>query len=185
MLNAFHQSTQPYHKNNSTVPHICSTHAEVWFQQSCFNFIEIKLLHGCPPVNFLYIWRMTFSKNIYGQLLLIFLTKWRNFQFSSKNNLILHFTKDIPYEMPEHFPVIISTMNYHTVTIYWFPILKKSNTITVFLINNGKHYPRSSNERACEDMLNWKVQENGKWRHFQTASLQWFRCNGFVSNKAY
>ena len=35
------------------------------------NFIEIKLRHGCYPVNLLHIFRTSFSKNTSGGLLLI------------------------------------------------------------------------------------------------------------------
>ena len=35
------------------------------------NFIEIILWHGCSPVNLLHIFRITFSKNTPGQLLLV------------------------------------------------------------------------------------------------------------------
>ena len=34
------------------------------------NFIEISLQHGCSPINFLHIFRILFSKNTSGGLLL-------------------------------------------------------------------------------------------------------------------
>ena len=34
------------------------------------NFIELALWHGCSPVNLLYIFRTSFSKNTSGWLLL-------------------------------------------------------------------------------------------------------------------
>ena len=36
------------------------------------NFIEITLRHGFSPVNVLYIFRISFPKNIFGRLLLYF-----------------------------------------------------------------------------------------------------------------
>ena len=39
-------------------------------QQIYSNFIEITFWHGCSPVNLLYIFRTTFSKNTSGWLLL-------------------------------------------------------------------------------------------------------------------
>ena len=39
-------------------------------QKSLCNFIEIKLRHGCSPVNLLHIFRTPFIKNTYGGLLL-------------------------------------------------------------------------------------------------------------------
>ena len=35
-----------------------------------YNFIEITLRHGCPPVNLLHIFRIPFPKNTSGRLLL-------------------------------------------------------------------------------------------------------------------
>ena len=40
-----------------------------------YKFIEIKLRHGFSPVHLMYIFRTCFTKNTYGALLLIFLSK--------------------------------------------------------------------------------------------------------------
>ena len=40
-----------------------NTHAEVWFQKSCF---QITFRHGCSPVNLLHIFRTSFPKNTSG-----------------------------------------------------------------------------------------------------------------------
>ena len=44
-----------------------NTHDEVRLQS---NFIEIALRHGCSPLNLLHIFRIAFSKNTSGRLLL-------------------------------------------------------------------------------------------------------------------
>ena len=40
------------------------------FNKVACNFVEITLLHGCSPVNLLHIFRIRFSKDTSGQLLL-------------------------------------------------------------------------------------------------------------------
>ena len=40
------------------------------------NFIEITLQHGCSPVNLMYIFRTSFSKNTYGEQLVEYEKTW-------------------------------------------------------------------------------------------------------------
>ena len=45
------------------------------------NFIEITLLHGCSPVNFLHIFRTPFPRNTSGRLLLDVINGLLQFSF--------------------------------------------------------------------------------------------------------
>ena len=47
--------------------HQCQSAISIKLQS---NFIEIALWHGCSPVNFLHIFRISFSRNTSGWLLL-------------------------------------------------------------------------------------------------------------------
>ena len=56
--------------NKFTEEHPCRSTISIKLQS---NFIEIPLRHGCSPVNSLHIFRIPFSKNTSGRLLLTFL----------------------------------------------------------------------------------------------------------------
>ena len=53
------------------------------------NFIDITFRHGCSPVNFLHIFRITFSKNTSGGLLLN-QGKYNNMIWAKKISALLH-----------------------------------------------------------------------------------------------
>ena len=52
------------------------------------NFIEIAIRHGCSPVNLLHIFRIPFSKNTSGKLLL----KWRVQMQNSLNKCLTQYS---------------------------------------------------------------------------------------------
>ena len=64
-----------------SVQKICSKFTEehscrsVILIKTLCKFIEITLRHGCSPVNLLRIFRTSFTKNTFGRLLLIMLSK--------------------------------------------------------------------------------------------------------------
>ena len=55
--------------SKSTGEHSCQEAISIELQN---NFIEIALRHGCSPVNLLQVFRIPFSTNTSGRLLLIF-----------------------------------------------------------------------------------------------------------------
>ena len=89
------------------------------FNKVACNFVEITLLHGCSPVNLLHIFRIRFSKDTSGQLLLAMTQRLLigNYKFQEFWQLAIPCQKDRlsdPLDNPK-----LKFNNFCTTIVFW------------------------------------------------------------------
>ena len=74
-------------KGEHSCQSVISIMLQICFANLQSNFIEITLRHGYSPVNLLHIFRTRLYKNVYEELLRLFILNknWQIFQFSLRN----------------------------------------------------------------------------------------------------